>query len=897
MALKSFCQYLLLCIILIASNATDAFSQSRTITGVVKSDSNEVLSAASVNLVNERSSIISFSITNQKGEYALSIPSAPALLWLEVSYIGYKKQRMPVEQRRVAYDFILTPDTNTLSAVTAKNRPPIQSLGDTIRYYVQSFAQKEDRSIGDVLRRMPGITVDVDGTIYYNGRKVENLYIQGDDLMDGRYGVAPKVIRKELISNVDVIRNHQPIQVLRGKDFSDKTTINLVLKDEKSLKLSAKGMVGAGLPEQYDVSLTPLLLNERIKTLNILAMNNSGVDYKNDFKQLGSSNMVANIASEPPVINLSLATIGPPDLPLANYYFNKSGIVNLNSLYKTKKAVQYKSNFQFFYDNNTLNFYSRAENYLPGDTVTFREQQAFTNKPLLFNSSLNMMINKERYFFNNNIKVNLGRNLDNSSMNFNDYSFQQRLRKTVREFSNDLNWIPALRGKGIGELRWLISYNSNKQLLDIGDGYYSNIINHQGYYDHVKQMVEIPTLFSHTYFSYRMSGKVLNQEYRLGYIVQSQTMASLLSFEKNGLVTPYSGDPGNDLRWRRHDLYLSEEYQLKYKKLVAVLRLPLTYRRTHYYQQEYGLNSNNNDLIFTPSLTTRYDLTTEQTLSAKYGYGNTFGNMSNVYRGTVLQNFRVLQANNAALQEKSMHSASVSYDFQKSITMLFLSAGLSWDGIEENAILSTEISDNVQRTILLPYKNRQRNTSLNLVVSKYLFNLKSTVSLKSQWGRSQYTQLINGAFLPFYSDMLVLNGSVLKKMFGTVNLTYQPNCLWSFSKLKDKGALNTDNFSSRAFRIDQNMAVGFTVKKRLYVEINGRHNYTTQTNSSDLQYFFMDAKLRLSNTKKKIDMNLDVTNLFNIKNYTRYGISANRLIQDEYTIRGRMVILRMDYYF
>lgn len=34
----------------------------------------------------------------------------------------------------------------------------IREQGDTISYTVGSFAQAQDRSIGDVLKRMPGIT-------------------------------------------------------------------------------------------------------------------------------------------------------------------------------------------------------------------------------------------------------------------------------------------------------------------------------------------------------------------------------------------------------------------------------------------------------------------------------------------------------------------------------------------------------------------------------------------------------------------------------------------------------------------------------------------------------------------------------------------------------------------
>src|SRR5699024_6873654 len=129
-------------------------------------------------------------------------------------------------------------------------------------------AQPEDRSVGDVLRRMPGIDIGDDGTIYYNGKPIENLYIHGDDLMNGRYGLATKAIRKEDIKAIDVIRNHQPIKVLQNKIYTNKTAINLILKDENKLKLSTQLMTGGGLPQQYDAAVTPIVLNKNIKMIN-----------------------------------------------------------------------------------------------------------------------------------------------------------------------------------------------------------------------------------------------------------------------------------------------------------------------------------------------------------------------------------------------------------------------------------------------------------------------------------------------------------------------------------------------------------------------------------------------------------------------------------------------------
>lgn len=875
-----FCKYALCYIILLANNL---FAQERIINGSVRSTSNEPLLSASVNLVDERSAIIKFAITNGQGAYSLSIPSNIASpLWLEVSYIGYRKQRKAVMSNQSAYHFILAASPDSLSEVTIKKQPIISAMGDTLRYYVTSFANKEDRSIRDVLQRMPGIEVDGEGTIYYNGKKIENLYIQGDDLMDGRYGLATRSIRKEMILSVDVIRNHQPIRVLQDKVISDKTSINLILKYENNLKLSANAMAGAGLPKQYDASFTPMLLNRNIKMISTIAFNNSSVDYRGDLKQLGAANMLSNIGSDPAEISLSLATVGPPDLPLSSYYFNRSGIVNLNNIFTARNGMQLKANIQGFIDKNSMNYYSRVQNYLGTDTIAYNERQSFYNKPLLLNASFNMMMNRPKYFFNNSTRIKLGRETDNSFMDFNNYAFGQGAERIVNGFSNDLSWIPQLKGKGIGEVRWLISYSRNRQELNIGEGYYAEIKEHEGYHDNVVQRVNMPAFFSNGWFGYKITGEKILQEYKLGYIHESQTLGSALSFIDGMQETPYKGDAGNNLQWNRQVFYFSPEYQVKQNKFKSIIQLPLALQYIY-----------SSKLIFNPYVYLRYDINHEQFLTARYRYSNTFGNITGVYRGAILLNYRALQANDAGLQEKRIHSSGIGYEFQKSINMLFVNMSVSHDRIIAKNILASEVADNIQKSVYLPYENTQLNTALNAGFSKYFFGLKSTISVKSQLSRAKYVQLINSELLPFYSDGLYISASLIKKIFGWANLTYQPTGWWMATKLQQT---KSAELTHRMFRFDQRMSLGCNVK-RFFIESTARHSYSKQSNNNDVQYFFMDATARYSNTKKSMDLSLSVTNLFNVKDYTVYSVSANRLVMDQYLLRGRMGVLRLSYYF
>jgi hypothetical protein len=95
---------------------------------------------------------------------------------------------------------------------------------------VNSFSKEQDRSIGDVLKRMPGIEVLPDGKILYQGKAINKYYIEGLDLLEGKYNLANDNLPYQEVSQVQILENHQPIKTLDSLQFSDRTALNIKLK-------------------------------------------------------------------------------------------------------------------------------------------------------------------------------------------------------------------------------------------------------------------------------------------------------------------------------------------------------------------------------------------------------------------------------------------------------------------------------------------------------------------------------------------------------------------------------------------------------------------------------------------------------------------------------------------
>ena len=243
----------LLIIIMLLFSAT-AFGQ--TIKGVVKDSTGSAVPYASINLKNSGSNlIIAYAMSDNKGVYVLPVPAGITAnnLVVEVQCIGFKNQVKPVTDFGTPVDFVLARSVTQLQAVTIKSgRPVLRTSGDTLSYRVSDFSNPQDRVIGDVIKKLPGIAVAADGTISYNGKSISNLYIGGDNLLDDKYNIATNTIPQGVVDQVQVIQNHQPVKMLQNKVMSDDVALNLSIKKDAKLQVVGQESVSAGLPGNYE---------------------------------------------------------------------------------------------------------------------------------------------------------------------------------------------------------------------------------------------------------------------------------------------------------------------------------------------------------------------------------------------------------------------------------------------------------------------------------------------------------------------------------------------------------------------------------------------------------------------------------------------------------------------
>jgi len=878
---------LLLCGLLFSA---PCFAQGN-IHGAVKDSTGKAVPFATVNLKNKTgNSIVAYTTTDDKGAYSLAVPSGqnPDSLLIEVRSIGYKSQAKAINGT-APVDFVLQVSVNQLQAVVIKsNRPVLRVNGDTLSYKVSDFSNPQDRTIGDVIKKLPGVAVAADGTISYNGKNISNLYIGGDNLLDDKYNIATNTIPQGVVDKVQVIQNDQPVKALQNKVMSDDVALNLTIKKGAKLQVVGQESIGAGIPGNYDVDLNAMMFKDKYKAINYLKGNNTGEDVQNDFLSHNLSSYLQRINNDPPATVLSLGTINTPDLAENRYLFDQSAAVSLNNLVNLKKGEQLKVNLHYVHDTQHQDYKQQTQVYLPNDTVRYSETEKNRFRPDILHGQFTLNINKDKFYLNDALVTDYSRKTNYSGLNTNGTAVNQVFKDNTFNFSNEFNLVKPLKSNNIIEFYSYVSHVSEPENRTIDPGLNPAVFNNGNPYAQLNQTVNVPTWFTNNYFSFKIPSDNFTQSFRAGFLVQSQKLGSDLNVvQSNGIINPESDSSANRLNWTRKKVYAEAAYDLPGKILKANLTLPLSLQQIGYSDSLYALNKNLTRLYFDPQLRIKYMVGIENFVTALYNFRNVIGNIQDVYNGYILKDYRTLYANNADLTEQKNQTAALGFNYRKALTLFFWSVNFSYGHMAANNITSGIISNSLQQRIVLPYHNITDSWTANGYISKYSFALRTTFSGGIMWQSNSSNQIQNNVLLPYNTVMTNLNVGAETKVSSQVTFSYKAN-------LNQTGSHSSGDAPTYHIKgLVQQASLNYNPNDNLLFKLSGEHYITYQSQANELKYFFADASARFRIEKWKTDLELSANNFLNVKTYNALYLSANTLTASSYTLPGKIILLKV----
>ena len=326
------------------------------------------LESATVTLQQEGDgNIINYTLTDVDGRFQLSSSSLKDRT-ITVFYMGYRKKTIPVLISR-PLTIELEQEAIMLKEVQIRSGR-VWGRQDTLKYDLTRFASSKDRNVSDVLKKLPGINVEENGTIKYNGKAISNLYVEGMDVSGGRYNQINNNLKADAVQAAEVIEGHQPIKSLRGKTFTDDVALNLKLKPEVRSQWIYTVMAGGGYGEKalYDASFNALQLSRNRQTVYTYKANNTGRNLFSDQQKLASGNSFDRVTDSNLPIFLPLPE---PAMPLSQkrLLFNETHTASANRLYRLDEEKQLRFQLGYIHDRTTRQYGSEEIYYFAQDTV------------------------------------------------------------------------------------------------------------------------------------------------------------------------------------------------------------------------------------------------------------------------------------------------------------------------------------------------------------------------------------------------------------------------------------------------------------------------------------------------------------------------------------------------
>lgn len=236
-----------------------ATAQNSNIRGIVKDDIDKspVAGATVVAFLQNDSSRSekASAVTDAKGNFELNIIGNDSFV-LEISSIGYEKITKRFVTNGAIQDLGIVnfiKKGKELQDVTVVSKaPPVIQKGDTAQFSASQFKVNPDATTEDLIKKMPGITVDKDGTVTAQGEQVKKVTIDGKDFFGDDASAALKNLPSEVVDKIQVFdRLSDQAQLTGFDDGNSQKAINVVTKSGIKNGQFGRLYAGYGTDERY----------------------------------------------------------------------------------------------------------------------------------------------------------------------------------------------------------------------------------------------------------------------------------------------------------------------------------------------------------------------------------------------------------------------------------------------------------------------------------------------------------------------------------------------------------------------------------------------------------------------------------------------------------------------
>lgn len=877
-------------ILFLLLTATLIFAQ-KTISGTVKNSDGDVIASASVTVEDSgKEAIIAYAITNSKGEYKLTFISAESTVDLKVKAFNHKPLVQKIKNEDQTLNLKLDTQATEIEEVKLKTKI-ITKRGDTITYDLKSFETQKDRTLADVLKNMPGIEVNKDGSILYQGQPLAKFYVNGKDLMEGGYGVITNSLPKDAVAKVEVMENHQPVKILQDKVPSDQAAINIKLK--KNVTMTGRGEVASGFadPALWNVKLTPMFFGQKNQWVVNYKTNNTGEAVENEGNMFAMGNRWEGMrrgVNQNDWLNVESASV--PPLPEKRYLRNNVHFVSANILTNPfeNKEWELKGNVSYTSNAITREAYSEYKRYVDSSyTVTDVKNRFYTNKA---KGELIFLKNAKKGFFKNTTTFTHFWNADRAtaleSFRKNslvtDYLTQEGTESPTASFQNSLSTIVPWKEKMVNVMSFL-NYQQDKQTLHVdylsGDGIGGNTA--------LVQDLKVKNFEARHSANISFSKNFWTFTPEVGFnFTRSRLQTALF-----GTGGSFGENHNNDLLFTNAVPYAELGINYKDESWNLFAKLPANFNSITAEDPARGVLKKINKVTFEPTAFAQYSFANFWKISASAGLNYNFGEMESAYAGAIMTSPKSLNAMRAEnpLPETSSRNGGLRLEYRNPLNNLFFNVNYRLSGSKRNVIANHNFQDVISFTEYELIDNTSSSNTANAEIGKYFPKFKTNLALNFNDSRSRRESMQQNILFESKGNSQRYGGKFSNSYFSWLTTDYT----FSFGRNRTEGR---NNIVTTANEFSHNLSVYLYPKENHIIgffwdQNNSRSAYGTFRNA------FYDVSYQYSWAKKKVDFELKWLNIANRKVYERFFASGDGESFTSMKLRPSQVMLGVKFNF
>lgn len=231
--------------------AVSAYAQkAREVDGTVVDSTKLSIPGATVKLVSDGgdSTIV---VTDSNGKFV--VPSVNGKRFtLTIASLGYQtlKRRYVLDtasKPALLGQIILKSDAHLLSGVTIIGVNPVVLKEDTVEYKASAYQVRQNAPVEDLIKKLPGVDVDVNGNITTQGKQVTKVRINGKDFMGGDVQSATKNLPADIVENIQMIDDYGDQAALTGiKTGEPDKIMNITIRKDRNYGHSLQATAGDG---------------------------------------------------------------------------------------------------------------------------------------------------------------------------------------------------------------------------------------------------------------------------------------------------------------------------------------------------------------------------------------------------------------------------------------------------------------------------------------------------------------------------------------------------------------------------------------------------------------------------------------------------------------------------